>query len=379
MDEHRFSRLFPPELEQKILALLGLLDLTRTALVCRRFRDMSESLLFRHIAVWSVHFDDKGDAVHDLLHNWHKAIFCILDDVTLGRHVRFLEVNVPQLVGAVVDGRAAPMSADELHTVWSSMPGLIALSINGWIPDGQDLGLQNIDFPRLQRLRIDTPDRCIDFLQRHLPRLQHLSVVGITKIPFNWDMTVATSTLVHYEGPYPLLMQLLPDGAPTHSLESCALNGPSVPSTLVPLARHQHLKYISIDLDGLDRATILEIIRDCPPFTGVTSLKIVFDNRDDWNMETTSANPPWSQLMRPFPAALYIVLIVDMDYYDVVFERGLQWAKDISETCKDARVIVFKRIAFTRAGPGFDWVADDDAEEAIDASLNPSVVHAVPR
>ncbi|KZV84945.1 hypothetical protein EXIGLDRAFT_753553 [Exidia glandulosa HHB12029] len=364
MDERRFSRLFPSELEHKIFALLGLLDLTRTALVCRRFRDMSQSLLFRHIAYayWSAHFDDKGDPVQKLLHNWHKAIFCILDDVTLGRHVRFLKVYVGQL---------KPMSADELHTVWSSMPGLIALSLDGLIPDGQDLGLRNIDFPRLQRLRIDTPDRCIDFLQRHLSRLQHL-VVDITKIPLN-----SATSLVHYEGPYSVLTQLLPDGAPTHSLKSCALFGPRFPSTLAPLARYRNLRYLKITRNGAYPAMILGMIMNCPPFTGVTSLSIWF-RTGYMNPETTSTDPPceWSQLMRPFPAARYIVLTLE---YNVVEEWGLAWAEEISETCKDARVIVLSDCGFKRAGPGFDWVADSSAEKAIDASLNPRVVDAISR
>ncbi|KZV85265.1 hypothetical protein EXIGLDRAFT_841614 [Exidia glandulosa HHB12029] len=381
MDEHRFSRLFPPELEHRILALLGHSDLTRTALACRRFRDLSVSLLFRHIALRSVHFDDKGDAVYRTLNNSCKAIFRILDNITLGRHVRFLEVYVPWLFGTVDHGRAAGMTTDELYTVWSSMPGLVALSVSGPIPNDQDLGLQDIDFPRLQRLELSRPDCFIGFLQRHLPRLQHLSVVGVTNIPADCDLTV--DTLVHYEGPYLLLMRLLHAGTRTHSLESCAVFGDigsGTPPTLAPLARYQTLRYLSIGLDA-DRTTLLEMIRDCPPFTGVKSLKIDFEDEYDWNTQmvpTSSTDPPWSQLIRPFPAALYLVFIVDMEY-DVVSERGLAWAKEISETCKDAVVIVLSDFGFTRAGPDFDWVADDEAEDAIDGSLYPSVVHAVSR
>ncbi|KZV84944.1 hypothetical protein EXIGLDRAFT_726618 [Exidia glandulosa HHB12029] len=377
MDERHFSRHFPPELEHKILSLLGQLDLTRAALVCRRFRDMSESSLFRHIASWSVHLDEKGRAVKK--YNWHRAVFRILDDVALGRHVRFFEVSVTQISRTAEPGRARPLNSYDLHTLWSSMPGLIALSVNGWMPNGQDLGLQNIDFPRLQRLRLDRADLGVEFLQRHLPRLKQLRVQGFTNIPVDCDLTVGT--LVHYEGPYLLLVQLLPDGAPTHSLESCRLVGEfgsGIPPTLAPLARYQNLRYLSICPYGADRAMILEMIRDCPPFTSVTSLYLDFDNQEDLDIVPASTDPPWSQLMRPFPAAIYIVLSVDMEY-NVVRERGLAWAKEISETCEDATVIVLSDFGFKRAGPSFDWVADDDAEDAIDASLNPPVVHPVPR
>ncbi|KZV85266.1 hypothetical protein EXIGLDRAFT_699692 [Exidia glandulosa HHB12029] len=116
------------------------------------------------------------------------------------------------------------------------------------------------------------------------------------------------------------------------------------------------------------------MIRECPPFTGLESLEINFDGAGEVEVTT---DPPWSQLMRPFPAALYKVAYVDLSR-KVANERGLAWVQEIAETCKDALIVVLSHNGFSRAGTGFNWVADANADAAIDPSLNPPVVHPVP-
>ncbi|KZV85274.1 hypothetical protein EXIGLDRAFT_775702 [Exidia glandulosa HHB12029] len=227
MGERGFTRSFPHELEREILGTLGQNDLTRTALVCRRFRDTSVALLFRHIARWSVHVDDDGDAVYSPLSTSFEAVFRVFEDTTLGRHVRFLDVTIALLfetAGADL-ACARPLTPETLPTVWKSMPGLVALCLKGSTPTGENLGLQDVTFPHLRRLRLDEPDSCIEFIMRHLHRLQNL------RLPFDTDtevtlpvgdLDVSVAAPMHYQGPFLAFMPLLHADSSARSLVSPA-------------------------------------------------------------------------------------------------------------------------------------------------------------
>lgn len=275
MEVSHFTRPFPRELEHEILGTLGQRDLIITALVCQRFRDISVSLLFRHIARWSTFVGDEGKPQYDPLPRSYLALFRIIDEPALGRHVRFLDVCARKLLGSWPYDTPRRASKEDLHMLWLSMPGLIALSITGSIHCGPDLGLTDVHFPRLKRLRMDEPEECPEFVIRHLNTLTHLRISHDSKLSIGNATAVA---LAQYEGPFDIFMQQL--RFRSEALESCTLMGDVGEHVALSLASLTNLRRLLLGL-RINEKTMLELLSSCDKFPRVEDVVICYDDEND--------------------------------------------------------------------------------------------------
>lgn len=259
-----FARRFPPELELDILERLGQSDLTRTALVCTSFRDISRALLFRHVARWAVATCADGEQQYCRLMNTRRVLVHLKHDLSLGRHVQCLDIDVRLL--------SPLLTPENLKSIWCSLTNLVALSLQG-TADLQ-LALSDIHFPRLRRLRADARKASAAVIPRHLAALTHLRTRG--PIELTEPQTVH---LTHYDGPFePLLAEFR-----FTSLEYCNLRlraaSPDVGrQVLLALSRHSNLRTLRFSASLTD-ADMARIFAGCPPFHGIRDLLLIYGGK----------------------------------------------------------------------------------------------------
>ncbi|KZV81129.1 hypothetical protein EXIGLDRAFT_844893 [Exidia glandulosa HHB12029] len=370
MEASHFTRPFPLELEHEILGDLGQRDLIITALVCQRFRDISVSLLFRHIARWSTFVGAEGKPQYNKLPRSYLALFRIIDEPALGRHVRFLDVCAVKILGSWPYDIPRRASKEELHMFWLSMPGLVALSITGRIYCGPDLGLTDVHFPRLKRLRMDEPEECPEFVMRHLNTLTHLCISHDSKLSIENATAVA---LAQYEGPFDIFMQQL--RFRSESLESCTLMGDVGEHVSLSLASLTNLRRLLLGL-RINEKTMLELLSSCDKFPRVEDVVICYGDEND---RTVQHEPPWQQLLAPFPSARHILVFLQSWDSDWILEKRFAWADEIAQICKEVVAVAFDDdAALRRRSPNHEWEIDQGADEIAEI-VAPFVVRAVPR
>ncbi|KZV85247.1 hypothetical protein EXIGLDRAFT_775742 [Exidia glandulosa HHB12029] len=239
------------------------------------------------------------------------------------------------------------------------MPGLIALSITGTIPCGPDLGLTDVHFPRLRRLRMDEPEGCPEFVIRHLNTLTHLRIPHYSKLSIG-DATAVD--LTHYEGPFDIFTQQL--RFRSDSLESCTLMGEvgeHVPRSLSLLSAHTNLRRLLMGI-RIDEKAMLELLSSCSQFPGVEDLVICYNGGD--NKTLLEHEPPWQQLLAPFPSARHILVNLQSWRSRWILEKCFGWADEIAQICTEVVAVAFDDdAALKRRSPNHKWEADQDAQE----------------
>ncbi|KZV85244.1 hypothetical protein EXIGLDRAFT_775739 [Exidia glandulosa HHB12029] len=363
-----FRRSFPLELEHEILGYLYPKDLMHTALVCRRFRDISTPLLLRDAARWAVRVDAEGKNVYEPRPKVHMLIHRIVEHGDVGRHVRFLDVRASDL---------RRMTREALRAVWSSMSRLVALSIKGRIypPGPTDLALTDIHFARLKRLRFDDMKKCPDFVPRHLSALTHLRLDEDAELVIEGRQR---AFLTHYEGAFaPLMLQCDLDSS--HALEYCALFG-TLPSAMhkpsfASLGLHINLRRLILGLEIPER-TLLDMLKDCPKFPNIEDIGLCFD---DGNDAVPRRDPALDQLLASFPTAQRVLIYHDAWDQDWAKQQSSAWACIVAVLCKGVKAIAFSEDALIFAGPTEGWKIDESPDKwDITDMAAPWVVQAVP-
>ncbi|KZV84952.1 hypothetical protein EXIGLDRAFT_841819 [Exidia glandulosa HHB12029] len=302
-----FSRTFPGELECDILERLGQRDLLSTFLVCRRFRAISGPLLLRHIARYRVLVDEQGNRTHPLLPKAYKVFARLIQDSEICRHVRYFEVPT--------DFRPYAVPPDAFRTMWLSMTNLVALSLCAKFIIGFDWGLEDIYFPMLRRLRVDSHSLCPSLITLHIHSLTHLRLDDNVDVPPD---DTQPASLTHYHGPLDTVLRF---SLHARTLQVCAIyerdvNGRAEWPSLSPLAACHSLRTLMVDLEASE-ADLLHMLKDCPPFPSMDILFLAYNSVWSNHYPTQPhlqkrREPCFHRLLAPFPTTTRIAVLASM-------------------------------------------------------------------
>ncbi|KZV88606.1 hypothetical protein EXIGLDRAFT_173655 [Exidia glandulosa HHB12029] len=362
MTSRAFSRPFLEELECEILERLGQHDLLSTSRVCRRFHAISAPLLLRHIARYRLVNED-GYRSYTRLPNTYKVVARLLHDGDICRHVRYFDM--PTDVGSVT------VPPDALRAMWLSMAKLVALSLTGRLIAGVlDWGLNDVYFPGLRRLRVDSNSMCPSLITLHIDSLTHLRLDDDVTFPSG---DIQATSLTHYHGPLEAILRFA-----THAktLQFCTIHEPGTygrtdwPS-LSSLTACRSLRTLMLVLE-VPEAVLLRMLENCVRFPSIEILLLKY--KIAWYDPTrTQVNqqdrlePSFERLFAPFPTAKRIAVFDDYwdsdhdsdddddDYW--LTKQGPIWAERLSKTCSNVEFIAFGEACALTRGPDQRWMA----------------------